>query len=483
MRTLLRLTVLLLAVGWMTDGMTQTWSTVEGVPPTPTEMEEIFVTRARPIPGRPPNLSVEEVLERVAYARTLLHSTPLEFVVETDRRTKRGKLRGRPVMFAAQSAWDDSWHLVTIEIPVPARAWEQGKPYTHFKVVTPGYRAEHLRGTGASLLMFRIFRGDEQLYVYGRKYPDIDRSLLSRRQFATMEATAVVLYHVPYTPDMHYPALEERGRAFLEAEAQRALAVLRTGNVHSFANSERLIADTVPYEALVSLALIEQTDDYFYRLHRGEALGEILNQYGLHGATAYRNSVSSASAVGPMQFTNRGRYVRERNKKRRWVKVWRPGTYESVVLGCVGADLEPDFMTGAQDLHNAMKAAACLLDREMSDLRNNTVLTGYDHNPKVFAVFGVSAYNGGSDDARRLLGWFATTEHTVDEIVPTRITTWPMPGYCPCVWVMSVVDGSVRPTPLPAPSRRSKFNRENLWYVEKYLFVLGALYEPQYLPP
>ena len=96
--------------------------------------------------------------------------------------------------------------------------------------------------------------------------------------------------------------------------------------------------------------MIEQTDDRDYIDKEALAFDEVLSQYGLKQEEAYRYSVSSARALGPMQFTNR-----KGN-----------GTYSAVVRRCPEARLDPVFETGATNLLNAMKAAICLLDLEIA---------------------------------------------------------------------------------------------------------------------
>jgi hypothetical protein len=455
MRTLQALAVLLLTLAWVMESTAQT---VEY--PFTTSIETVTVVGKRLQPLSPGGFTSEEIRERVAQARTLLDATKLHFVVEVDSRTRAKRLRGRPVLFAAQSARDDSWHLITVEMPVPARRWVQGQPYTYFKVVTPGYRVEHVRGTGGSLLMFRFYKGDEQLYVFGRKYPDIDLTLFRRKRFEDMVRTVEPKYNLPYTPDLQHEDFVEEGKSLLERTAQEALDELRDLGVESFVFSGRLIADTVKPETLVSLAVIEQMDDHFYRQNRRQAMLEILNQYGLHGAGAYMQSVSVANAIGPMQFTDR------RGN----------GTYSLMVRRCSKAQLEPDFETGARDLKNAMKAAACLLDYELNSLDRTAVPVSYTHNAGVLALFPVSAYNGGPDDAIRLYRWLVQQKIAVYNLRPARITQDPLPSHCPCIWVEGF-GGVVTEKALPPPSRRTRFNRENLWYVEKYLFVLSALRE------
>lgn len=468
MRTMQALAVLLLAMLWQ-EGSAQTQQSTEPFPALPsqgtdvssfTTIETITVQGKRLPPLSPGGFTSDEIRERIIQARALLEETKSHFVVEVHKRTKARSLRGRPVLFAAQSARDDSWHLITVEMPIPARRWIQGQSYTHFKVVTPGYRAEHVRGTGGSLLMFRFYKDGEQLYVFGRKYPDIDLTLLRRKRFDDLIRVVEPKYNLPYTPDLQHDDFVEEGTSLLERTAQEALDELRELDVGSFAFPGSLIADTVKPESLVSLAVIEQMDDHFYRQNRRRAMLEILNQYGLHGAGAYAQSVSIAHAIGPMQFTNR------RGN----------GTYSLMVRRCSKAQLEPDFETGARDLKNAMKAAACLLDYELNSLNRTAVPVSYLHNPGVLALFPVSAYNGGPDDAIRLYRWLVQQKVAVYNLRPARITQDPLPSRCPCMWVEGQ-DGDLFEKALPPPSRRTRFNRENLWYVEKYLFVLSVLRE------
>jgi len=126
----------------------------------------------------------------------------------------------------------------------------------------------------------------------------------------------------------------------------------------------------VPAELITTLAVIEQTDDMDYVEKQTGAFDEVLSQYGLKQGEAYRYSVSRASALGPMQFTNR-----KGN-----------GTYTLVVRRCPGARLDPNFERGATDLHNAMKAAICLLDLELSAMPAD-IRQAYRDNRRCSASF------------------------------------------------------------------------------------------------
>ena len=157
--------------------------------------------------------------------------------------------------------------------------------------------------------------------------------------------------------------------------------------VPSAAFPGELLADVIPPQVVTTLAVIEQTDDRDYVEKQAVAFEEVLSQYGLKQDEAYRYSVSSAKALGPMQFTNR------RGN----------GTYSLVVRRCPGAKLDPVFESGATNLLNAMKAAICLLDLELAAMRSD-IREAYRNNPVVLGIFPVAAYNGGPRNVAKLYG-------------------------------------------------------------------------------
>ena len=162
---------------------------------------------------------------------------------------------------------------------------------------------------------------------------------------------------------------------------------MRLAKAPSAAFPGELLADVVPAEVITTLAVIEQTDDGDYVKRKSAAFNDVLSQYGLKREEAYRYSVSRASALGPMQFTNR-----KGN-----------GTYALVVRRCPKADIDPNFERGATNLLNAMKAAICLFDIELSQMRPEIRLA-YRDNPEVLGIFPVAAYNGGPRNVTKLYG-------------------------------------------------------------------------------
>jgi hypothetical protein len=197
----------------------------------------------------------------------------------------------------------------------------------------------------------------------------------------------------------------------------------------------------------MTLAVIEQTDDRDYVEKQGLAFEEVLSQYGLKQDEAYRYSVSSAKALGPMQFTNR------RGN----------GTYSLVVRRCSGARLDPVFESGATNLLNAMKAAICLMDMDLASMRSD-IREAYRNNPVVLGIFPVAAYNGGAKNVAKLYRVLTRMQVQLDELSRPNAQTVASVK-CPCVWKAEGTEA--RPVAIP------KYNNENRWYIEKYQSIVS----------
>ncbi len=147
------------------------------------------------------------------------------------------------------------------------------------------------------------------------------------------------------------------------------------------------------------------------------AFDDVLSQYGLKREEAFRYSVSSAKALGPMQFTNR-----KGN-----------GTYTLVVRRCPGAKLDPIFERGATNLLNAMKAAVCLLDLDLAGMQTDIRLA-YRANPEVLGIFPVAAYNGGSRNVAKLYRVLTRMKVNLEELSRPGMQVAGSSVACPCVW-------------------------------------------------
>jgi hypothetical protein len=388
----------------------------------------------------------EVIHDLVSEAQALLSDVELRYAFTG--KGKREVLRGRPVAFALWSEAKEEWTIAHIEIPRPPVKWKPGGKPMPFTMLTPGIQARHVKGTGAERLMFAFSSGDDQLKVYGRKYPVFDSALLKKKQWRAVAQTARPIVYLPYTEDTFDPLFVSNGKDFLLATARQAIGELRSAAVPSAAFSGELLADVVPAEVITTLAVIEQTDDADYVAKQKDAVNEVLSQYGLKREEAYRYSVSKAAAIGPMQFTNK------RGK----------GTYAMVVRRCPGARLDPNFERGATNILNAMKGAICLLDIELSQMKSD-IQEAYRANPAVLGIFPVAAYNGGPRNVAKLYRVLDRTGVQLDSLSRPGEQIEGSPVTCPCIWKQDAT--GVRPVSIP------KYNNENRWYIEKYQNILG----------
>jgi hypothetical protein len=424
----------------------------EGEAEVPAAVAETEQRETPPKTGDLPELVVEArerhlvIRDLVAEGQVQLRDVELHYAFTG--KGGREVLRGRPVAFALWSEARKNWTIAQVEIPRPPVKWKPGRGPLPFTVLTPGIEARHVNGTGAERLMFAFSRGGEELKVYGRKFPVFDNTLIKKKRWREAAATARPIVYLPYTKDTLDRSFITGGRAFLLATARRAMDELRTANVPSAAFPGELLADVIPPEVITTLAVIEQTDDEDFLEKGRDAFDEVLSQYGLKREEAYRYSVSSAKALGAMQFTNRHGN----------------GTYSLVVRRCRGAQLDPNFERGATSLPNAMKAAVCLLDIELSQMHSE-IRSAYRTNPEVLGIFAVAAYNGGPRNVAKLFRALDRMGVQLDEL---RRAGQLAPGSavtCPCVWRQEA--SVVRAVSIP------RYNRENSGYIEKYQSILS----------
>jgi hypothetical protein len=416
----------------------------------------LSVAESEPPDVTAPEIQLDEIIVRVrredqirdlvSQARTLLEDYDLEYVFTGKK--KKETLRGRPVAFAL---WDEDkldWTVAKIEIPRPPVSWKPGGKPLKFTLLTPGLKAQHIKGTGAERLMFAFTRDGEPLKVYGRKFPVFDAALIKKKRWRAAAETAQPIVYLPFTEDTFDPDFVNGGREFLLTTAQKAIDELRAAKAPSVAFPGEALADVVPASVISTLAVIEQTDDNDFVSKQEEAFNEVLNQYGLKRSEAYRYSVSRASAIGPMQFTNR------RGN----------GTYALVVRRCREAKLDPNFERGATDLLNAMKAAICLFDIELQQMRAE-IRAAYRENKEILGIFPVAAYNGGPKNVTKLYKVMNRMKVDLTELSrPGQQPSPPVP--CPCVW--KAVAADVYPVTIP------RYNNENRWYIEKYQSILSV---------
>jgi hypothetical protein len=387
----------------------------------------------------------EAIRDLVSEAMSLLGDVELRYVFTG--KGKREILRGRPVAFALWSEKKQDWTVAHLEIPRPPIRWRPGGKPISFTLLTPGLKARHVTGTGAERLMFSFTRDGEPLKVYGRKFPVFDATLLNKKQWRAVAKTAKPIIYLPFTEDTFDPLFVSGGKEYLLSTARQAIEELRLAEAPSAAFPGVHLADVVPAEVIATLAVIEQTDDGEFVKKKEDAFNDVLSQYGLKREEAYRYSVSRASALGPMQFTNR------RGN----------GTYALVVRRCRAAKIDPSFERGATNLLNAMKAAICLFDIELAQMRAE-IRRAYAGNMEVLGIFPVAAYNGGPRNVTRLYNTMKKMGVKLEDLRLPGEQPGGKPVSCPCLW--KEADTGVRPVSIP------RYNNENRWYIEKYQTIL-----------
>jgi hypothetical protein len=139
------------------------------------------------------------------------------------------------------------------------------------------------------------------------------------------------------------------------------------------------------------------------------------------------------------------------------------GTYALVVRRCPEAKIDPNFERGATDLLNAMKAAICLFDIELTQMRAD-IRAAYRDNMKVLGIFPVAAYNGGPRNVGKLYNVMRRMKVKLEELRPPGDEPEDRKIACPCLW--KAAGAGVLPVSIP------RYNNENRWYIEKYQSIL-----------
>jgi hypothetical protein len=192
--------------------------------------------------------------------------------------------------------------------------------------------------------------------------------------------------YVPYSNEMDTAEMRRRGLAYLRSVISEARTTLKRQKVKSRAYPGKLVADTVPSDVPLTIALIEHIDpDDFNICQRAKKpitplIDKVLVTLALNGKEAYRFCGSPAGARGLFQFT-------------------RP-TYELLCRRYPGAALCPDFMTGADDHVNAAIASFLLFDSDLDTL-HKARLDYFRRRPELRRLFIAASYNGGPKRATR----------------------------------------------------------------------------------
>jgi hypothetical protein len=111
-----------------------------------------------------------------------------------------------------------------------------------------------------------------------------------------------------------------------------------------------------------------------------------------------------------------------------------------------------------------MKAAICLFDIELSQMRSD-IRVAYRDNKEVLGIFPVAAYNGGPRNVAKLYKVIKKMGVNLEDLRPPGEQPQGGQVICPCLWKEEGT--GVRPVAIP------KYNNENRWYIEKYQNILS----------
>lgn len=157
--------------------------------------------------------------------------------------------------------------------------------------------------------------------------------------------------YVPYSPELQYPEIVQRGKDYLEQAITQAKEELTEAGVKSRAFPDKNVSDIVPSEFVMSLILNEHMDhgEFIRSLNEGsfpKLVEKIWVIAGLNQEKAMRWSISSTGACCLTQFM--------------------PATYKSVVKKYPEAELDPSITKGRQEHINAVKASIILFDQDIA---------------------------------------------------------------------------------------------------------------------
>lgn len=424
----------------------------------------------------------EYILAKIKEGDAVCAKVPLTptIGVDAEKGLKHGaptsRITERPVVLCAYSEQMQTWQVIELRMQYPVSkdyiSCVKNAPTIDerrgcalpYRVLTPGYRVVHLRGYGITRMIFDVYADNttsEKLTVYRTRHLWLDDEALASGDVDRIVATADAINYTPFHPDLGDPGLVDIGTQFLYETIGAVKHELGSDmsnplTVRSRAFPGRALADVVPWETPLALAVIEQMDDKTFLEDKKLATEAVLIEYALNHEGAFRYSQSGANAIGPLQFTDGGGN----------------GTYSAMVRGYPGANIHPQFQEGARDLHNVLKAAIALIDHEVMQFHQIQGL--FEENPRLGGVFPVAAYNGGPASARALHAWFKRHGISVlhEEVALPTSLAMKRTEKCPCKKAPTVKGKKKRTVTHIVVNVR---NSETPGYVMKYFYLLNYL--------
>lgn len=198
--------------------------------------------------------------------------------------------------------------------------------------------------------------GPGRYVVVANLYPDeTNKTVIQKikgKKVSTVQQTITYRMYSPYSPDLAKPDLINAGEKYLHDTVATAMAQLQAAGVGSSSIAGSSVYDFWKDKAsfFSHLPLLEQTDLTEFILDPQGTTQRVYTIIGANGDQAFANTCNSSSACGWVQFT--------------------PPTYKMIVNSYPSANLIKDFIAGAADHTNSVKAAILLYDHNLKNLIN-----------------------------------------------------------------------------------------------------------------
>lgn len=294
----------------------------------------------------------DEILRKVRDARAYCGGIDAE-PAESDT--------GQRIVLCGTPIGSDDWRTVIVH-------FDDGRAGRRLTVETPGCVATHLGGTGPVRFHADVWCDGTKVVIY-------------RARHFVSSLKQIVGYTPYHDADLFDNELAYRGLTFLDDVVASVRSKLRNEGVHSRTFPDALVSDLPFADTVLALAAIEQADHGAFAREPERTIKASYINYALNRNAAFALACSRAGACGPLQFTR--------------------GTYADVRAAYPRAHLIPDFLSGARDLRNAVKAAILLLDLELSYLPSEVHALMRVDPVRVGALLA-AAYNGGARASRFL---------------------------------------------------------------------------------
>ena len=308
------------------------------------------------------------LMGKIREAQALLASTPL--YARGGRIEKDGSRR---VLLAVMDT--ETNVIEAVPIRYFRKAVGTGSIYT-ITADRPEWIVTALSGTGMACV-YRVEKPENKL-VLANRFPSFSPAGVEE-----------IVYTAP-SPGVHAPEMVEEGLAYLDGLLNKAFAELRAADIGwQFIEQKKLLANAgssdlgsdflhALIKAIVAIEHIDHAE--FYDADPAFLVEKVLVILGANQAKAFNWSGSSAGAFGLAQFIPETyesiqraypaaklfyapiRVVRE-NRKRRVVRGWQ------------------EFALAMRNHVNAVKAMACLIDRELNALLKNPHVQAYVAGP------------------------------------------------------------------------------------------------------